>query len=176
MNKKERSKSQNPMRKIYVEKVVLNIGAGGAGEQLDRARTLLEKITGKKPNTTLSKTRNPVFKIRKKEPIGAMVTLRGKQALDIIQKTLYSKKMKLSSRSFDKFGNFSYGVHEYILIPGLKYDPEIGMMGFDVCVTLKRKGERVVRRRIAKSKVGKAHRITKQEGIEFAKSLGIIIE
>ena len=59
-------KKDNPMRQIFVEKVVLNIGAGGAGDKLDKSKVLLEKISNKTPTTTLSKTRNPVFKIRKK--------------------------------------------------------------------------------------------------------------
>ena len=59
---------------------------------------------------------------------------------------------------------------EYIEFPGAKYDPQIGMMGFDVCITLRRRGYRVVRRRRGKSRIGKAQRLTKDDGMEFAKA------
>jgi large subunit ribosomal protein L5 len=65
-------------------------------------------------------------------------------------------------------GNFSFGIKEYIDLPGMKFDPDIGIFGMDVCVTLERRGYRVKRKRL-KSKVGKKHLISKQEAIEWVK-------
>ena len=160
----------NKMREIRVEKVTVNIGVGSPGERLDYAKELLEKLSGGKPIETIAKKRNPVFKLRVGMPIGTKVTLRGKKAKEFLDKALTSRKRVLKPQCFDKTGNFSFGVPEYIDFPGAKYDPKIGMFGFDVCVTLGRRGTRVETRRIKKSRLGKAHRIAKADAMEFAKS------
>ncbi|HDN01701.1 MAG TPA: 50S ribosomal protein L5, partial [Candidatus Bathyarchaeota archaeon] len=73
--------------------------------------------------------------------------------------------------SFDKNGNFGFGIEEHIDIPGMKYDPEIGIYGMNVYVTLERPGYRVKRRRIKKHKIGPKHRITRDEAIIFAEEV-----
>ncbi|NPA22395.1 MAG: 50S ribosomal protein L5 [Candidatus Micrarchaeota archaeon] len=159
----------NPMREIKIEKVTLNIGVGQPGERLENAKKLLERITGKKATFTQAKVRNPTFKIRPGLPIGVKVTLRGKDAEEILRKAFKSVKNKISKKSFDEAGNFSIGIKEYIDFPGAKYDPEIGMFGFDVVVTLERPGYRVKKRKRAPSKVGKHHRIKPEEAMEYIK-------
>jgi large subunit ribosomal protein L5 len=168
---------QNPMRDVVVDKVTLNIGVGHAGAELENAKVLLERLSGSKAIETLAKVRNPVFHIKKGDPIGAKTTLRGSNAIDFVKKALKTKDYKLSKKCFDSYGNFSFGVAEYIEFPGAKYDPKIGMIGFDVCISLKRRGGwRVLRKRHAKSNISKSHRLTKNDGIEFAsKTLGVII-
>ena len=161
---------ENKMKDVIVDKVTLNIGIGRAGQELENAKTLLERLSGAKAVPTHAKVRNPVFKIKKGDVIGTKATLRGPQALEFVKKALKVKAFTLPIKSFDKEGNFSFGVQEYIEFPGAKYDPQIGMMGFDVCITLRRRGYRVVRRRRGKSKIGKAHRLTKDDGMEFAKA------
>lgn len=163
------------MRQVRVEKVTVNIGIGSPGERLEYAKALLKRLTSRDPIETQAKRREPVFKLRPGLPIGAKVTLRGKLALEFLDKALASRKRTLSSHSFDSFGNFSFGVPEYIDFPGAKYDPKIGMMGFDVCVTLARPGRRVGLRRIAQSPVGKSHHhIPKDEARRFAQEkLGV---
>jgi large subunit ribosomal protein L5 len=71
--------------------------------------------------------------------------------------------------SLDPFGNISVGIHEHIDIPGTKYNPEIGIFGMDVCVSLTRPGYRISKKRNPK-KIGKNHRITRYESAEFFKS------
>jgi large subunit ribosomal protein L5 len=165
-------KGSNPMREIIIEKVTLNIGVGQGGEQLENAKTLLKRLTGETPTETLAKVRNPVFHIKKGDPIGVKVTLRKEKAIEFLKKALKVKEFKLSEKNFDKFGNFAFGVEEYIHFPGAKYDPKIGIIGFDVCVSLKRKGGwRTKYKKINNSKIPKDHRITKEEGIEFAKKV-----
>ena len=68
--------TENPMRTVRVEKVTLNIGVGVGGEPLERAKLLLNRITGATPVVTLAKVRNPTFRIKKGDPIGVKVTLR----------------------------------------------------------------------------------------------------
>jgi large subunit ribosomal protein L5 len=165
------------MRQIKVEKVTVNIGVGSAGESLENAKTLLERITGKKVVETKAKRRNPAFKLRPGLPIGVKVTLRGEDAINFLKRALAAKKNKLKASNFDEFGNFSFGIHEYIDLPGVKYDPSIGLYGFDVCVTLQRPGKRVALRRRKKSKIGKKHFIKKEEGINFVReTFGVTVE
>ncbi|MEM4348140.1 MAG: 50S ribosomal protein L5 [Candidatus Anstonellaceae archaeon] len=167
----------NPMKEIMVDKVTLNIGVGRGGQELENAKVLLERLTGSKAVPTKAKVRNPVFRIKKGDLIGTKTTLRGQKAIDFLKKALKAKAMTLPKRCFDKEGNFSFGIAEYIDFPGAKYDPQIGIMGFDVCVTLKRRGFRVNKRRRGSAKIGKKHRISKEEGIEFAKkAFGINVQ
>lgn len=161
----------NKMKEILIDKVVLNIGVGQPGERLDNAKKLLEIITNRKAVYTKAKERNPTFKIRPGLPIGVKVTLRGKDAIEILKKAFAAVKNKISKRSIDKNGNFSIGIKEYIDFPGIKYMPEIGIMGFDVTVTLKRRGYRVMLRKRKTSKVGNSHRIKPDETIQYLKNV-----
>ena len=166
----------NPMREVRIEKVTLNIGVGEGGEKLQSCSSLLSKISGKKAVKTAARIRNPVFKIQKGDPIGTKVTLRKKDGEELLKKALEAVDKKISSRGFDREGNFSFGIKEYIDFPGVKYDPKLGIVGFDVCVTLKRKGGRVTRKRRGKAKIGRKHMLTKDDGIAFAKEvLGVEI-
>lgn len=162
------SENGNKMREIRVEKVTVNLGVGQSGQPLENARELLKALTGRKPVTTFSRMRNPVFRIKKGDPIGVKVTLRRKAAEEFLRKALEAADNKVSKRSFDGRGNFSFGVKEYIDFPGAKYNPKIGVLGFDVCVTLSRKGARVRDRRRMASRIGKTHRITREEGTALA--------
>ena len=160
---------ENKMKGVVVDKVTLNIGVGKAGQELENAKSLLQRLSGAKAVPTHAKVRNPVFRIKKGDIIGTKATLRGSEAIEFVKKALKVKSFALPSRSFDKEGNFSFGVPEYIEFPGAKYDPQIGMLGFDVCVTLRRRGFRVARRRRAKARMGRSHRLKKDDGIAFAK-------
>ena len=159
------------MRVIRIEKVTVNIGVGSPGDRLEHAKNLISRLTNdRKPVETQAKNRNPVFKLRKGMPIGVKVTLRGDSAKAFVEKALTARKRLIKESSFDKQGNFAFGVPEYIDFPGAKYDPTIGMFGFDVCVSLTRPGRRVTLRRLRSGKIGKFHRISKEEAIEFAKT------
>ncbi len=158
------------MREILIEKVTINIGVGSPGEALENAQKLLERITSKKAVQTKAKRRNPTWGLRRGLPIGVKVTLRGKEAESFLEKALTALRKTLKERSFDKNGNLSFGIKSYIDLPGVKYDPNIGMYGMDVAVTLMRRGYRVKKRKRAKSKIGKKHLIKKEEAIEFMKN------
>ncbi len=167
--------SENPMREIRIEKVVINMGVGEPGERLEKAETILARIvktiTGKdyKPVRTIAKKKIPKWGIRPGLAIGVKLTLRGEDAEKFLRAALEAVENKIPARSFDNQGNFSFGINEYIDLPGIKYDPKIGIFGMDVSVSLERPGYRVKRRKIRRAKVGKTHLITKDEAIAFVK-------
>ncbi len=162
--------SDNKMQKILIDKVTVNIGVGSPGERLEFAKELIKRLTGRTPVETQAKRREPVFKLRKGLPIGTKVTLRKAPAREFLDKALAARRRTLSPHNFDKTGNFAFGVAEYIDFPGAKYDPAMGMFGFDVAVTLARPGRRVAYRRIRPVAIGARHRITKEQAMEFARS------
>ncbi|MFZ8829920.1 MAG: 50S ribosomal protein L5 [Candidatus Aenigmatarchaeota archaeon] len=161
----------NKMREIRIEKVTVNVGCGGDLDKIERAKKLLELLTGQKPIVTLSRKRS-TFGIAKGKPVGVKVTLRKKKAEEFLQKVLQAKKNTLSSSQISN-GTFSIGIAEYIELPGVKYQHEIGSLGFDVCVTLERPGFRVKRRKIKKAKINKKHNINKEDVIEFLRKRGV---
>lgn len=159
----------NIMQQIKVEKISLNIGTGGPGVELEKALKLLAKITNKKPVETKTKKRIPTWGLRPDLAIGARVTLRGKDAIELLKRLFNAVDDELPSSKFDNEGNFAFGVPEYINIPGVTYDAALGIVGFEVAVTLQRPGFRIKRRKIKQKKIPKKHRITKDQAIEFVK-------
>jgi large subunit ribosomal protein L5 len=160
---------ENPMRRIYVQKVVLNIGVGRSGEVVERAQEVLRQISGRTPIQTKAKKTIRDFGVRKGEPIGVKVTLMGDEAFQLLKRLLIAKGLKLPITSFDDEGNVSFGIKEHIEIPGTKYDPDIGIFGLDVNVKLERPGYRVARRRLCPSKVGRKQKVKRDEAIQFMK-------
>lgn len=159
----------NPMEQVRINKATVNIGVGQGGEELVRAEKLLTNITGQKPVRTFSKVTNPEFGIRKRQPIGCKVTLRKQKAVDTVKLILEGIDRKISASQFDKQGNVSFGIHEHIDIPGMRYDPEIGIFGMDVAITFEKPGYRIKRRKIQNKKIPTKHQITKEETMEFMK-------
>ncbi len=167
----------NPYQEARLEKVTLNIGIGNAGERLEGAKTLLERISGTKAVFTTAKTRQSTFKVKKGQNIGVKTTIRGAKAKEVVAKCLETVDRKIKTTSFDKFGNVAFGVKEYIDIPGMKYDPKIGMMGFDICLTLYKPGRRVIKRRIGKGRLPTRQRVSVEESRAFMeKTFQSIIE
>jgi large subunit ribosomal protein L5 len=160
----------NPMKDIRIEKLTLNVGAGKNPDVLKKGTKLLKNITGLEPVKTVTQKRIPNWGLRPGLPIGCKITLRKAQAKELVGRLLEAKSRRLATNNFDGSGNVSFGVHEYIDVPGVKYDPEIGITGFQVCLTLERSGFRVKRRRIGKASIPKDHRISKEEAMAFMKS------
>ena len=159
----------NPMRIPSIEKITVHIGTGESGERLTNAEKLLETIVKQKTIRAVSKKTIPAFSIKKKEPIGCKVTLRGNRASEFLKTALKIVDNRLSASQFDNDGNFSFGVEEHTDFPGMRYDPSIGIFGMDVNVALKRAGYRISRRKIEKHKIPHNHRLTKEDAISFVK-------
>jgi large subunit ribosomal protein L5 len=167
----------NVMENPRIEKVTVNIGVGESGERLGKAEKLLSKLTSKKPVRTIAKHKIPTWDLKKGEAIGCKVTLRGTSAVEIIKRTLYAKNNALRPGNFDKNGNVSFGMQEYIDIQGLKYDPEIGIFGMNVNINLERPGYRIQRRARNKVKLSPKARVTRDQAIEYMKNnFGVKIE
>ena len=155
------------MREIRIEKVVVNIGVGEAGEKLVKAQKVLDLVTKRKSVQTLSHHAVRDWGVRKNMPIGARVTLRGPEADEFLKRALSIRNNRLPGYSFDPRGNFSFGVSDYTDFEGMKYDPEIGVFGMDIAVSLKRPGWRVARRTVKPRPIPSHHRISRDEGIRF---------
>lgn len=164
----------HPMRAIFIEKVVVNIGVGTSGEKLEKAAQVLRQLTEQEPSLRKARKSIKEWGVRKGEPIGVMVTLRKSKAIWFLLKALAAIDFTLKRSQFDNMGNVSFGIREHILIPGTKYDPNLGIWGMDIAVRLARPGYRVMYRRRCKHKIGKKQRVTKEEAIEyFEKVLGV---
>jgi len=160
----------NPMRTPSIDKITVHIGTGESGERLTNAEKLLETIVGQKTVRAIAKKTVPAFSIKKKEPIGCKVTLRGNRAEDFLKTALKIVDNRLEAAQFDSNGNFSFGIEEHTDFPGMKYDPSIGIYGMDINVALKRAGYRISRRKIGKHKIPQDHRLTKDDAISFVKN------
>ena len=165
------------MLKPKIEKVVVNLNVGKSGEPLEKANKVLKEITGQTPVKRKAKKTIRDFGIREGESIAVVVTLRKQKAIDFLKKVLPVVDNKVSKNSFDMRGNFAFGLKEHIEIPGVKYDPEIGIFGMDICVTVNRPGQRVKIRRKEQQSIGHKHILTPEESIIFIKqTLGVQIE
>ena len=169
---------ENPMRQIMIEKLTLNVGVGESGDKLEKAKILLGRIADSKVVSTHAKKRIPTWGLRPGLTVGVKTTLRGKNAKELLVRLFKAVEDYINPKQFDEEGNLSFGIKEYIHIPDVKYDPSLGIIGLDVCITLKRKGgTRTKRKTLRKAPIGAKHRITKEESIEFfKKEFGISVE
>jgi len=151
------------MREIGIEKVVLSIG--GTGENLEKGVKLLKMLTGKKPAKMKSRKRIPALGVRPKLEVGAVVTLR-KKADEMLRRLLATKDNTLRKRQVSE-NSFSFGIKEYIEIPGVEYQRDIGIRGFDVTVTFKRAGKRTKLKKIKQGKIPKRNEASREEIIKF---------
>jgi large subunit ribosomal protein L5 len=167
---------ENKMRQPRIEKVVVNLNIGKSGEPLERAVRVLDEISGQTPYKAKAKKSIRDWGIRQGEPIACVVTLRREKGLAFLKKVLPVVDNKISKHSFDEVGNFAFGLKEHIDIPGVKYDPDIGIFGMDVCVSINRPGQRIKIRRKQTRHVGKKHLLTPEESIDYVRqTLGVEI-
>ena len=164
------------MKKISLDKVVLNMGVGKSGDAIEVAKKALDQISGKKSCARDARATQRDWGVRKGEPIGAAVTIRGEDARALLKRLFEAKGNQVNGRAFDNFGNYSFGIREHIDIPGVKYDPQIGILGLGISVTLTRPGYGIRRRSKHKASVGKAHIITSQEAKDYlVKEFGVTV-
>ena len=154
---------ENKMRHIKIEKVVLNVGATGA--EIEKGVKLLKLLTGKNPAKRKARKRIPALGVRPGLEVGAVVTLR-KNFEGILKKMLAAVDNKIKRKQVAD-NHFSFGIHEYIEIPGTEFQRDIGIRGLDVTVVFERAGKRVAKRKIKRGKIPKRQAVTKKEIINF---------
>jgi len=168
--------TQNIMKEIKLEKVVLNMGVGKSGDAIETAKKALDQISNKKSCNRSAKKAHRDWGVRKGEPIGAAVTVRGDDAKLLLKRLFEAKGNNVNSRSLDDMGNLSFGILEHIDIPGIKYDPKIGILGLDVTARLIRPGYNIRIRSKHKASVGKSHKIKPAEAKEYLiKEFGVVV-
>ena len=127
-----------------ISKITLNMGVGeavGDKKVLEHAVGDMTKIAGQKPVTTKAKKSIAGFKIREGYPIGCMVTLRGAQMYEFLDRLINIAMPRIrdfrgvSPRSFDGQGNYSFGVKEQIIFPEIAYDQIDQLRGMDITIT-----------------------------------------
>jgi len=156
---------QNPMREIEIEKMVLN--CGGIGDKLEKSVKLLEMITKRKIQRLKSTRRIPAFAIAPGKESGCKVTIRDQEKIKNLLKRFFAVlENEISGKKITE-NHFAFGIPEYIEIPGLEYDRDVGILGFEVDVVFKRKGKRVKMKKIKKGKYPKKQNVTKQEIIDY---------
>jgi large subunit ribosomal protein L5 len=125
-------------------KITLNMGVSEAVSDkkvMDNAVGDLTKIAGQKPVVTKSKKAIAGFKIRDGVPIGCMVTLRGVQMYEFLDRfvTIALPRVRdfrgISGRSFDGRGNYNIGVKEQIIFPEIEYDKVDALRGLNISIT-----------------------------------------
>ncbi|GAB7012606.1 50S ribosomal protein L5 [Halolamina salina] len=155
----------HPMREPSIEKVVVHMGVGQGGRDLANAEEIVEEITGQQSVRTSAKNTVQAFDIREGDPIGAKVTLRNEDAREFLETAL--PLAEISASQFDEAGNVSFGVDEHTAFPSQEYDPNTGIYGLDVTVTLVRPGYRVAKRDQVTRSIPEKHRMTAEDAIAF---------
>ena len=129
-----------------LEKVVVNMGLGIDGNDskiLKSCEEDLANITGQKPLTTKFKQSISNFKTRKHTNAGLKVTLRKNRMYEFVDRLVNIalpriKDFKgLSSKGFDKFGNYTFGVKEHIIFPEVNFDKVDKIRGLDITIVIK---------------------------------------
>jgi large subunit ribosomal protein L5 len=135
---------KSTMQVPRLTKITLNMGVSEAVSDkkvMDNAVGDLTKIAGQKPVVTKSKKAIAGFKIRDGVPIGCMVTLRGVQMYEFLDRfvTIALPRVRdfrgISGRAFDGRGNYNIGVKEQIIFPEIDYDKIDVLRGLNISIT-----------------------------------------
>ncbi len=164
---KKKEWAEQPMLRPRIGAIKINMSLGVAGDPLNRGKKILEDITGQKPVETYAKNTWRKWGIRRGQAVGAKVTVRGPKAYELLMKLFHAKGYKLPSTAFDKQGNFGFGIEEHIDIPGQKYTPGMGIIGFNVGVQMERAGYRVKQRKYLRNKIPSHHHVSREDSIAF---------
>ena len=133
-----------------IKKVVLNMGLGIDGNDSKIIKSCeedLAKITGQKPVITKFKKSISNFKTRKSTNAGLKVTLRKNKMYEFLDRlvNIALPRIKdfrgLSANSFDKFGNYTFGVKEHIIFPEVSFDRADKVRGIDIVIVISAKSK-----------------------------------
>ena len=136
---------RNPHTVKKIKKIIVNRGLGLAAQNTNILKKNIEefeKITGQKPIITRAKKAIAGFKIREEMELGLSVTLRGEKMYTFLTKLLFFTFAQirdfrgLSLRSFDKAGNYTFGLKEQLIFPEIEYDEVDQIQGFTINIVL----------------------------------------
>jgi large subunit ribosomal protein L5 len=164
--KEPKLKGINKMREIKIVKLVLSVA--GTAEKLERGAMLLKMLSGMTPMRIKSRKRIPTFGVRPGLETGCKVTIR-KGITPLLKRLLTAVNNEIKERQIVE-NHFSFGISEYIEIPGTEYNREIGIMGLNITVDFERSGKRVERKKIKRGRVPAKQQIPKEEILEYMKN------
>ena len=142
---------KSPMQVPRITKITLNMGVGEAvadKKVMDNAVADLSKIAGQRPVVTKAKKAIAGFKIREGQPLGCMVTLRGVQMYEFLDRfvTVALPRVRdfrgISDRGFDGRGNFTLGIKEHSIFPELEVDRIDNPKGMNITIVTTAKTDR----------------------------------
>jgi large subunit ribosomal protein L5 len=165
--KTEQKMDNNTMRKLVLEKVVLN--CGGTAEKLDKGIKLLKILTGRKVKEVISTKRIPSLGVRPGLKTGCTVTIRGPEKKALLIRLFGAVDKRISIKKIVE-NQFSFGIKEYIEIPDMEYQRDIGALGLDVTAVFRRNGKRVAFKKIKQGHLPAKQRVTPAEIIDYVKN------
>ncbi|AFP65392.1 60S ribosomal protein L11B (nucleomorph) [Chroomonas mesostigmatica CCMP1168] len=168
-------KEKNPMNEIKICKVVVNCCVGESSDRLTNAAKVLENLAIQTPIFSKSRLTIRSWGIRRNEKIACHYTLRGEKAEILLERGLKAREYEVHVKNFSDTGNFGFGINEHIDL-GVSFDTSTGIFGLDFFVVLKRKGDRISRRKRCRSKIGVRHSIKKEDAIQwFQETYGVSV-
>lgn len=136
---------KNKMAVPRIQKIVINMGVGGAKdnkEDLDRARGELAAISGQRPSIRAARKSIAGFSLRRGEPVGLMVCLRGKRMYDFLERLIKIVLPRLrdfrgiATKSFDQAGNYTLGITEHTVFPEIDIGKVTRARGLEVTIVI----------------------------------------
>jgi len=133
----------NPMQVPRLDRIVLNVGMGEASQNiklLESAVAELGRITGQKAMMTRARNSISEFKLRRGQPIGCKVTLRGTRMFEFLDRLICIALPRItdfrgiSPHAFDGRGNFTLGIKEQLIFPEISYDSVASIHGMDIVI------------------------------------------
>ena len=136
---------KNSFMSPKIEKIVINMGLGLDGNEAKIVKSCdedLAKLAGQKPVITKFKKSIANFKTRKGTNSGLKVTLRNDKMYEFLDRlvNIALPRIKdfrgLSPNSFDKFGNYTFGIKEHIIFPEVNFDKVDKIRGLDITINI----------------------------------------
>lgn len=126
----EQRKYKNPMQVPKLQKIVINVGINAAAEKQAIEDTIheIKIVTGQKPVVTRSRKSISNFKLRKDQPIGVKVTMRGRIMYEFLERFMGTALPRIRdfrgvpARSFDGRGNYTLGIDDHTIFPEIELD------------------------------------------------------
>jgi len=134
-------KLKNAMAVPHLVKIVINMGVGEAvqnSKELDAAMDQLARIAGQRPAIRRAKKSISNFKLRKGQPVGCMVTIRGLRMYEFFERLVCVALPRIRDfrgvpvKSFDGQGNYTLGIREQVIFPEIEYDKVDKIRGMDI--------------------------------------------